>query len=231
MQPYGSERCAKLSYMDVLFALLDEQERNDFQNWMAKLAALICSCLLQQAAASLLCMLLFSQHICGSFSPTPQKQVGDLMKNAARILPLVLQWDALLYGVIFAFHKNHRIIHVGRDFWRLLGLTCYSENGHLQSYLVLLRVLSSQYCHLAWRPTQLLWAPAPVSSQLILPFLFIFHQMQCLSLYSFLSNSFWEKTEDLGWTNHNVPQPTSILQDSRCLNQSVYQLQEVSVLL
>lgn len=32
MQLCGSERCAKLSYMDVLFALLDEQERNDFQN-------------------------------------------------------------------------------------------------------------------------------------------------------------------------------------------------------
>lgn len=50
----GSEGCAELSYMDSPFALLDEQERNDFLRWTPRLAALISSLLLRQAAAALL---------------------------------------------------------------------------------------------------------------------------------------------------------------------------------
>lgn len=44
--------------MDGSFALLDEQERSDFLSWIARLAALISSLLLRQAAAAaLLCVL------------------------------------------------------------------------------------------------------------------------------------------------------------------------------
>lgn len=61
------------------------------KEWFSELdskATLIISFFLPQAAAALLCVL-FSFHGCfgRSFSSNLQKQVGNLMKNAARLLP------------------------------------------------------------------------------------------------------------------------------------------------
>lgn len=77
--------------MDAAFALLEEQEKNDFLSWICKAGCLdqLVPPLAGSSSTSVHASL-FSSYFCRSFFPTPQKKVDNLKKNAARPLPPVL---------------------------------------------------------------------------------------------------------------------------------------------